>query len=581
MPKRKPVAYRVSALDIETASDGSVLAIGMGWLADSGEYLYRAWETWDAWYDGMLTILRDASKSERSRLSRIYAHNGASFDWLSLVIWARDTHRLGFVRVITSGSVGIGMDIEIDGIALQLRDSIRLLPGSLASLAASFGVPTQKQDVAKPYLSRMEVMKEKYPAEFWSYLRSDVLALSETVTRFWELVNEHSFGFSSLPMTLPGMAVQLWRETIESPITTSSGKLREFERRGYTGGRTECYRAIVADVRIYDANSLYPTVMERGIYPTSNRGGWVAGYHGKHGLYAIDYEQGDRTYPPVLRDEASGEFMYVGSGVYCQPEIEELLRRGGTITCTRGYVYRDMGPLFQPFIRTWYGLRKSARDRGDDGLAYVCKILMNSLYGKFGQRDSGETIYFWDQETFTAELHAIDAGQSRKSNVRDFGDFVVVDEPMHSEYTFVAVAAYVTAYARLELYEKMCRVIDDGGTLYATDTDSVHAGGYTMATGGELGEWKEEYAGRVAYLGRKLYAKESGEIKAKGIGKSGRESLTFSDFCDIINRDGSRRVEFETMPTIRETLGDVYTPNAMIHRHRIIRATARGYDDLQ
>lgn len=581
-PKTDIQPYYVSTLDIETASTGDVLAIGMQWQNVDGEREYHVYDTWDAWYTDMMQRMRDADAAQRRRLSTIYAHNGAGFDWLSLIVWAERNDLLERMRFITAGSFGIGIDITFERHVMRLRDSIRLLPGSLASLCASFGVMHQKQDTATPYITHMETMLERHPDTFYEYLRHDVFALSDVLYAFWSLIYEQVGSIGELPLTLPALSMKLWRMHLpETIMTTTNDADRAFERRAYTGGRTECYDAVVADdVRIYDANSLYPTVMHDEIYPASYAGGHVAEYTGQHGIYEIRYVQHDRSVKPVLRDEASNEFRYTGHGVYVQPEIEELIRRGGEITCVRGYVYDEMASLFQPFVERWYGIREQAKRDGDDGLAFVCKILMNSLYGKFGQRDEGEVIYWWDETELQDQLLKIERGDpDAKICIVEKGDFSVVTEKRFSETTFVGIAAYITAYARLRLYRQMCDVQEHGGHLYATDTDSVHTGnGYHMETGSGLGEWKEEFHGQAAYLGKKLYALGDGTIKAKGIGRDGRSQLTFDHFRRLIERGDEMSVDFTVMPSIRETLDHTRDACRAFARRRTIRATVKDHE---
>jgi hypothetical protein len=83
--------------------------------------------------------------------------------------------------------------------------------------------------------------------------------------------------------------------------------------------------------------------------------------------------------------------------------------------------------------------------------------------------------------------------------------------------TAVAIASFVTAYARLKLYEEMEKIVDGGGEILYFDTDSIVfvPGTYIPKTGPFLGEMtdeiEEEYGvGAVmtefSSLGPKTYA---------------------------------------------------------------------------
>ena len=573
-PKKDVQPYLVCALDIETASTGDVLAIGFAWTENDTRH-YKAFEGWAGWFEFFQTLYKESDKETRERLRYVYAHNGAAFDWLSLLAWAEDNGHMEKMKFIVSGGIGIGIDMKLPACTVKLRDSVRLMPGTLDSLAQSFGTDQQKNTVPGDYISRMEDYKRDYPEEFWAYLKADVLSLQEIVYRFWTLIYNKVGSIERLPMTLPALAMKLWRMTLPHEIMVSSEtRLRELERRAYTGGRTECYAATVADVTIYDANSLYPTVMESQIFPASYRGGWTDEYNGLHGIYDVEYRQWNTDVKPVLRDETTNEFQYSGSGAYCQPELEMLLEVGGEFIVKEGYVYDDMEPLFQEFIRDWYSTRLTAQKEGNDGLAYVCKILMNSLYGKFGQKEEGEVVYFWDEDTLEKEYEKVESGADDAKEFVEFGEYVIVKEQRHSETTFVGVAAYITAHARLNLYRQMRYVSELGGTLYATDTDSVHVSGVELPTGKELGQWKEEFSGRGAYLGKKLYALDNGAVKAKGIGKDAREKLSFELFSELAKTGESIETEFTVFPSIKESLSRKRPVNQPFKRKRAIRATA-------
>lgn len=576
--KRDIKPFKVTALDIETASNGDVLAVGFTWQSSDGERHYRAYHSWGEWYTDFWDIYKDSDRETRYRLRYIYAHNGAGFDWLSLIQWREQNNLQEKIEFITSGSFGIGAKMKYGNIQINLRDSMRLMPGNLKSLCLDFNTEHQKKEEADEYKDRMEDFVRDWPQLFWDYLRNDVLALAELVEAFWQTIYDKVGSIEMLPMTLPGLAMRLWRMTLseDKPIKTPwNPKVKELERRAYTGGRTECFHAGIADVNGYDANSLYPTVMRMFAYPRSYAGGWTETYEGFHGLYEIEFSQTRRDVKPVLRDEQSKEFRYEGSGVYVMPEIQKLLEVGGEITVIKGWIFDDMEYIFRDFIDDWWATRFKAQNQGQTGLAYVCKILMNSLYGKFGQKEIGEKIVFWDEKTRQEEA---DKGTA----FIEKGNYCVVFEERKSETTFVGIAAYVTAYARLHLYEKIFEVETKGGTVWYCDTDSVYVEGCEVETGKGLGEWKREKpaeddrreAVRIAFGGKKLYATEDGEITAKGIGRNSAQKLTYADYERVVQSDEQIEVEFTVFPTNKEVLLQGKASSRPFIRKRTIRRTA-------
>lgn len=567
IPKYDIEPYPVTTLDIET-DNGDLLAIGMAWSTDTGDIHYETFLSWGEWLAALVDEIEWSTKPNANRLKFIYAHNGGGFDWLSLLEYGVETRTFDDMEAIMSGGNPIGINIKLGKHTIRLRDSYRLLPSTLKGLSASFDVPTPKQDITQYDIEHMREYMQNQPEKFWEYLKADVLALQQVIQRFWQSIYDQKGSIGALPMTLPSLAFKLWRMTLDDSVQTPTEReLLDLERKAYTGGRTECFDVAVADVSIYDANSLYPSVMISGEFPTSYAGAWVSTYRGKPGVYEITYEQTNRTVKPVLRDDETNAFTYTGSGAYVHAEIELLKEIGGTVICTRGYEYDHTGPLFRDFISEWYSERLEAQHRGDEAMRFVAKILMNSSYGKFGQQEIGEKVVLWSEAEIEAALNNGDI-------IKPLGIFTVIEDERTTNQIFVGVAAYITAYARIALYRQMHHVEACGGHVYAVDTDSVHISGASIPTGENLGEWKHEFTGEGAYLGKKLYSLKGDGIKAKGIGKQGRAKLTHDIFRDMAIHGGSLPVEFPTFPTFREVLSGRAKACKMTKRVRTIRPTA-------
>lgn len=76
----------------------------------------------------------------------------------------------------------------------------------------------------------------------------------------------------------------------------------------------------------------------------------------------------------------TGQFV----GVYYSEELIYARKLGYQITPLKGYLFEKMPHLFDDFVSSLYEKRLEAKKRGDDAMVYVYKILMNSLYGRFG-----------------------------------------------------------------------------------------------------------------------------------------------------------------------------------------------------
>lgn len=188
------------------------------------------------------------------------------------------------------------------------------------------------------------------------------------------------------------------------------------------------------------------------------------------------------------------------------------------------------------------------------GMRNISKLMLNSLWGKFAQRSNlTKTEIIHDYETF----HEIITDETNEVK----GDYLVNDDTMIVSYkkkkdedcspgnTSVAIAAFVTSYARLELYNEIDKISQDGASrvLYY-DTDSIiftwKDGQYKPRLGNFLGQMTDEiseygndaYITRFVSFGPKTYALEiktkddyQWSFKLKGISLNSKvnESLSF------------------------------------------------------
>jgi hypothetical protein len=177
-------------------------------------------------------------------------------------------------------------------------------------------------------------------------------------------------------------------------------------------------------------------------------------------------------------------------------------------------------------------------------LNYIAKILLNSLYGRFGMDDNFANInvihkdYFPDFENkfFDAIIEKIKLEKyilvryKTEENVEDLA----------SHNVSISIAAAITAYARIHMTQfKNNPEIN----LYYTDTDSVYTDSKideTLVSENLLGKLKLENECRKAiFLTPKVYCleTEAGKTVYKVKGLSHDVKLTIGDFKKLLFRD--------------------------------------------
>lgn len=299
-------------------------------------------------------------------------------------------------------------------------------------------------------------------------------------------------------------------------------------RNSYYGGRVEVFRDRFQwrNVKYYDFNSLYPSVMYQKEYPDPSSLEYEP-FPSKNFIYEFEgvseitvYVPEDMGIPP-LPIRYSGKLIFpVGymKGWWNHNELRMAEKYGVKILKVYRTVYttRTIRP-FREFVEYFYTLRKKYKEEGNKTYDLFTKIIMNSLYGKFGQQNEYREIGFIDEERgedwIFEPFGESDLGEWKK--VDENGNVIKTD----AKHSVLCWASYVTSWARIYLYEKIMEVQRKGGKVYYCDTDSVLCD-VDLATGNELGQLKLEDEGRVYLIVPKSYIFDSPDgtkVKMKGI----------------------------------------------------------------
>jgi hypothetical protein len=160
------------------------------------------------------------------------------------------------------------------------------------------------------------------------------------------------------------------------------------------------------------------------------------------------------------------------------------------------------------------------------------------------------------------------------AKVTPMGEYMVVQEYQDVPHEFVAIAAYITSYARIELFK---HIMAAGPDYVYSDTDSVHTTGELEERYG-LGGLKHEHAGAGVYIGKKVYALKNADgqkVKAKGLGRMHTGVKPSYKLFSLLARDKilSYQFEFMSFPTVREVLMKEVPPCKPLLRKRTLRKT--------
>lgn len=366
----------------------------------------------------------------------------------------------------------IMMSGKVNGCKVSIMDSYNWFPLSLDMLANSLGI------VRHPGPSFTADPVDHYHA---ARIDCEIMASAFIALVNWWRDND----MGVLGKTLAGCAMNCYRHAFMAKdiLHHEIEKCYGLERNCYYGGEVAIKRTgpIPNTVWHLDTNSLYPYVMRNYKYPhklvkycEDGSIEWIRARLQEYTIAANVYIRAiDRTYPV----RSNGHTIFP-EGCYrtflCGPELQEAIDREDVVEVIDCAAYQH-ADLFSGYVNHFWRERLEARKRGKPHEELICKMLLNSLYGKFAQRPMvwkaqaqilpPEKWAQWrmtdDIEGRVREFRAI-AGQVQ--------ELVCEGEPYN---TAPIIAACVTAHGREHM--RALRSIVPIGNWYYQDTDCLMA----------------------------------------------------------------------------------------------------------
>lgn len=619
LKKTKPKPFAV--YDIETAPNGSLLCIGLYHPNQEKVYHYYSWE------DFFHFLQNNCHKPEYQLL---FAHNAGNFDLVSFIYWLLNDYKKfdkDNLKIIMTGSTVVFMEYNDFSNKIVFADSNLTFKSSLKKLCKAFEPEVKKLE---EFPIQMINQYFHYDCDMvLKYLDADCISLYQIMDKFMYLLDINFF-----PLTAPSLAMHIFETRYNYDPKTKkqiykiikpTTKQDEFLSMSYAGGRVECFApGFHEHIKTFDINSLYPYIMSFAEIPINQAPIWV---HGKDceqmvnegtGFYEIKFSQSDKKIPSILWKKTTFNgliFTYHGEGIFSHHEILNLQKHGAKIEFKKGLFFPETFTIFKEFVTELYDERVSYKDLEEktgisQPMQMILKLLMNSFYGKFGQKEKSEHLEIMDDYTRDRYLFDFKTDEDgeiiMRKKVDENGDYVLTKNGCHIEYPIcknsihiydeekglmtvkteravkhrkVHVASIITTLARCELYKYLVKYKD---SLIYSDTDSVHISSEKcMNIGKELGQMKPEEKGPGIHIGRKMYgifdkdAKVKEKIKFKGIANNcqlGGDTLSFNDMRKIyeqsleVEGDDEQvyKFSFNTFPKLKRCLKHEATPAKMV-----------------
>lgn len=458
---------------------------------------------------------------------------------------------------------------------LRLRDSITLLPSSLATLAKTLCPQLGSKGSIQHDEVRVSNLKIQ-SAELLDYMKQDIRLLGGVMLKAQEIYwTQYKVDITNY-LTLSSLSISIYRMSYYDenrfPIHIPSRNEDTFIRRGYYGGHADVYKPYGDNLYYYDVNSLYPYIMKSFPMP-----GGVPVWHGNlegqelsnlYGFIEAYVECPSTMTRPFLpyRNEdkillfPTGKFV----GVYFSEELIYARDLGYTIMPLKGYLFEKKPSPFDSFVTSVFSQRQEAKKTGNEAMAYGYKILMNSLYGRFGINPESSITEVCNMERYNYLI--INQPKLSLANKLSDNNYIVnyrintryVDDSNWNppKISAVQMSAAITACSRIHMYKYISRP-----DCHYTDTDSAILGSplpEDEISSIELGKLKiEHFVKNGCFLAPKSYKLETEDggniIKHKGPAKNVVNDEWFDlQYADLsrserITMENNFKIDLETL----------------------------------
>lgn len=399
---------------------------------------------------------------------------------------------------------------------VKFKDSLKTIPLPVRAMPKAFGLDIEKLEI--DYDAEREEEHELDEKEL-SYLKNDCLIVARSIKAM------RTMGLKKLTVgsnALGNFMSDYTKQQQEALFPKLSIEEDHDIRLAYKGGFTYVnpkYKGLMLDVgQVYDVNSMYPWAMRECLLPY----GPGVFYKGKYQdddlfpLYVQCFQcefKVKQNHIPTLQIKKS--IFYNESEYITESQKPEILHMTSVdlklfldhydiynVEWICGYKYMAQYGMFSDYIDRWYKIKNESKVEHNYALYTISKLMLNSLYGKFGTNPRKRSKYPWidkDEDIIRYSLQAEEIGTGG----------------------YIPVAAFITAYARDKIIRAAQACGDD--FVYA-DTDSIHIIGDKIPNieidDYKLGAFKRESTFTQAkFLRQKCYIETiEGELNKKCAG---------------------------------------------------------------
>lgn len=444
---------------------------------------------------------------------------------------------------------------------IEIRDSLKVIPLPVEEIPKAYGLEEHKLKL--DYTSSRQV-GHKLTKHEEEYVSADVIIVAKALKFMIEN--------GQRKMTAASNALEDFKSRYDKKVynrlfpeinSIADADIRRSYKGGWTYLNPKYKNQLIGEGSVYDVNSMYPWAMKYCLLP-----------HGEPVYFTGKYKK-TSNYPLYVCciccefDLKPGKFPSVQlkhTGIYSDNEYIEHSEIPTVLTLTNidyelflhnynikggeegieylgGYMFRAKHGMFTEYIDYWYQVKTDSKRTGNKGMEKIAKLMLNSLYGKFGSRQSGKSKIPYYDNTKNCVRYKQSAEEKRKGG-------------------YLPIATFITSYCR----DKIIRAAELCGDrfIYA-DTDSVHIKGYEPVEGLNVDEYRlgafklEEKFIRGKFIRQKTYLevykkgdKEKINLKCCGMPRKLQETVTEEDFKEeaVFDHNKNDRFAPKLMPKV-------------------------------
>lgn len=422
-------------------------------------------------------------QSKRYRKKKVFAHN-ATYDLTTLY---------GSIFDLDGKALFIGSRfISCTNGNCIFADSLNIVRTSVKELGKMIGIE-------KPDLGGASLFSKEVGASEINRCYEDCRIVWEALFNIFEFAGNIKITQASLSLTY----FRAYHQKYDIKHNEHAAAFWD----SYYGGRTEVFKVGNTHASVIDVNSMYPYIMRTAAFPNpmllkvetprdvARALGIVEHYEGCI-TCTVDHARTWAGYLPVRHNNKLCFPVGRFTGTWNFNELRFALAAGVvTVQSVARVVYAE--PMESPFIGYVDDLYKKRFETKNPFEIYRIKIFMNSLYGKFAQRNNEETEYIKDIESQYQTVRDYQkAGRLIKIvgfNERRADCFLVLKKARAALPSFAipSFASYITSGARVVLLKKLLSM-EHNRPVYV-DTDSIFYEVETAAPNEfQLGGWKKE-----------------------------------------------------------------------------------------